>query len=115
MLFLINLDDCDARRTSMRAQLVDLGLSYERIGIDFRQAPRAHIDDWCERCFPGFAFDHGNVSSAEIGCWASHLCAWQALAASQDAVACTVLEDDLALDPALPEAIGMLAARPHSI
>jgi glycosyl transferase family 25 len=112
MLFLINLDDADARRTSMRAQLVDLGLSYERIGIDFRRAPRARIDDWCERHFPGIAFDHGNVSSAEIGCWASHLCAWQALAASEDAATCTVLEDDLALDRALPEAIAVLSRMP---
>ena len=112
MLYLINLDDADARRASMAAQLRKLGLSSQRIGIDFREAGRAQIDTWLERRFPGIAFDHGNVSSAEIGCWVSHLTAWHALASSEDAVACTVLEDDLALDPALPEAMGLLSRAP---
>ncbi len=112
MLFLINLDDADARRMSMRAQLHDVGLSYERIGIDFRRARGPAIDAWIEQRFPGIAFDHGSVSSAEIGCWASHLTAWQALAASEDFAACAVLEDDLVLDRALPEAIEVLVRAP---
>ncbi len=112
MLFLINLDDADERRAAMHAQLADLGLSYTRIGIDFRRTARANVDAWVERRFPGIAFDHRSVSSAEIGCWASHLLAWHALAQSERAVACTVLEDDLVLDQALPDAIGVLASAP---
>jgi len=112
MLYLINLDDADARRASMGAQLVDLGLIYERIGIDFRRAPRASIDAWFERRMPGIAFDHGSVSNAEIGCWASHLTAWHRLACSDDVSACTVLEDDLSLDAALPDAINALTCAP---
>lgn len=112
MLFLINLDDAHARRASMHAQLAGLGLPCERIGIDFRRAPQADIDAWIARQFSGIAFDHGGVSGAEIGCWASHLLAWQALAARDDVAVCTVLEDDLALDPALPEAIDALARAP---
>lgn len=111
MLFLINLDDAHARRTSMHAQLSDAGLAYERIGVDFRHAPRAGIDAWIRQRFSGIVFDHGGVSSAEIGCWASHLTAWQALACS-DAAACTVLEDDLILDAALPKAIDVLTRAP---
>lgn len=111
MLFLINLDDAHARRTSMRAQLSDAGLAYERIGVDFRQAPPADIDAWVKQGFSGIGFDHGGVSGAEIGCWASHLTAWQRLASS-DAAACTVLEDDLVLDAALPEAIDVLTRAP---
>jgi glycosyl transferase, family 25 len=111
MLFLINLHDAHARRASMRAQLVDAGLAYEHIGIDFRRAPRAEIDAWLRQRFSGIAFDHGGVSGAEIGCWASHLIAWQALASS-DAAACTVLEDDLTLGAALPEAIDVLTPAP---
>ena len=111
MLYLINLDDAAARRASMSAQLVDLGLDYERIGIDFRRAPRAGVNAWIERHLPGIAFDHGSVSNAEIGCWVSHLTAWHRLAAS-DAPACTVLEDDLVLDAALPDAIVALACAP---
>jgi GR25 family glycosyltransferase involved in LPS biosynthesis len=111
MLYLINLDDAHARRTAMRTQLAQVGLPFQTIGIDFRRAPRADIDAWISQRFAGIAFDHGSVSGAEIGCWASHLSAWQALASS-DAAACTVLEDDLRLEPALPEAIGALARTP---
>ena len=111
MLFLINLDDAQARRESMSAQLQALGLAHERIGVDFRRSSHAQIDAWIATRFPGLTFDHGDVSTAEIGCWASHLCAWQALAES-DRPACTVLEDDLTLDAALPEVIGMLSREP---
>jgi glycosyl transferase family 25 len=111
MLFLINLDDAHARRASMYAQLDALGLAHERIGVDFRRSSTAQIDMWIAARFPGFSFDHGSVSTAEIGCWASHLCTWQALAASE-AQACTVLEDDLTLDPAFNEALCTLVAEP---
>ncbi len=111
MLFLINLDDAHARRESMCAQLAALGLAHERIGVDFRRSSPAQIDARMAADFPGLTFDHADVSTAEIGCWASHLCAWKALA-NGDAPACTVLEDDLTLDPALPEAIRTLALDP---
>ena len=101
----------EARRTSMQSQLAELGLAYETIGVDFRRARRADIDAWIAQRFSGISFDHRNLSGAEIGCWASHLCAWQALASSAVA-ACTVLEDDLQLDPGLPEAIDALAGKP---
>ena len=114
MIFLINLDDALARRKKMSSQLADLGLACTRIGIDFRRAGRADIDAWIERRFPGMAFDHQRVSGAEIGCWASHLTAWQTLASSEDVTACTVLEDDLVLDAALPEAIAALSRLPSS-
>ena len=112
MLFVVNLDYAVSRRRSMEAQLARLGLAHERIGIDFRGAARSDIDRWIEARFPGLRFVHRSVSSAEIGCWASHLCAWQALAARDDVAACTVLEDDLTLDPRLPEALATLTASP---
>lgn len=112
MLFLINLDDAGVRRARMVSQLHDLGLACERIGVDFRRAPRAAIDAWVDRRFPRVAFDHDSVSGAEIGCWVSHLIAWQTLASSDGVAACTVLEDDLVLDAALPEAIDALSGAP---
>lgn len=112
MLFVVNLDSARDRRASMEAQLNALGLSFRRIGIDFRHASDCQIDAWVDTHFPGLAFDHDNVSSAEIGCWASHLCAWRALVDTPGEPACTVLEDDLTLDPALPEAIAKLSAAP---
>jgi glycosyl transferase family 25 len=112
MLFLINLEDATERRASMTAQLSHLGLAFRRLGVDFRRTPAARIDAWIARRFPGIAFDHASVSTAEIGCWASHLCAWQALARQRQLAACTVLEDDLLLDPGLREAIETLARSP---
>lgn len=110
MLFLINLEAAGERRRHMTAQLESLGLAWRRIGVDFRFRGRDEIDAWVDAHLPGVGFDHGTLSGAEIGCWASHLCAWQALANSPGVAACTVLEDDLILDPALPEAIAVLEA-----
>jgi glycosyl transferase family 25 len=114
MLFVVNLDDAVDRRASIEAQLRRLGLRHERIGVDFRGARKADIDRWIDARFPNLRFVHRSVSSAEIGCWASHLCAWKALADRDDAAACTVLEDDLALDARLPEALGVLAGSPRA-
>ena len=96
----------------MQAQLERHGhVGYERIGIDFRRSTPREIDAWTSARFPSIRFDHRSVSTAEIGCWASHLCAWQALAAS-DTPACTVLEDDLTLDPAFNDAVDTLTREP---
>ena len=112
MLFLINLDEAADRRASMTAQLSALALPFQRIGVDFRRTPPAGIDAWMARRFPGFSFDHGSVSTAEAGCWASHLCAWQALARQRHLPACTVLEDDLKLGTRLRDAIETLTPAP---
>jgi glycosyl transferase family 25 len=113
MLFLINLDEARERREAMQARLAALGLDCRRIGVDLRARTPDEIDAWLGVELPGIAFDHRSVSSAEIGCWASHLLAWRTLAASPQAGACTVLEDDLRLAPALPEAIAALCASPR--
>lgn len=112
MLFVVNLDSAGERRASIAAQLDALGLAWQRIGVDFRGSSDRAIDAWVDTQFPGLRFDHDHVSSAEIGCWVSHLCAWQALADASGEAACTVLEDDLTLDPALPEAIEALSSAP---
>jgi glycosyl transferase family 25 len=114
MLYVVNLEDAVERRTSIEAQLRRLGLGHARIGIDFRGARKADIDRWFEKRFPNLRFVHRCVSSAEIGCWASHLCAWKALAERDDALACTVLEDDLQLDERLPEALATLTRSPRA-
>jgi glycosyl transferase family 25 len=112
MLFLINLDDAAERRARMEAQLRALNLAWQRIGVDLRGRDPAAIDTWVDAHLPGFRFDHASVSSAEIGCWVSHVVAWRALAARDDAKACVVLEDDLALGAGLPQAIAALSQRP---
>lgn len=112
MLFLVNLDSAHERRAAMESRLRRLALDFRRVGVDFRDRDREAIDAWLDAHVPGIAFDHASVSGAEIGCWASHLLAWQALAASPGIAACTVIEDDLVLDPALPAAIATLSKTP---
>ena len=97
MLVLINLDSALARRASMEAQLKAAGLAAERVGIDLRGGcPRSRAGDR-RMAFPAFRFG-GLLSGPEIGCWLSHLTAWQC-AVDARVPACTVIEDDLDLQP----------------
>jgi glycosyl transferase family 25 len=102
MLVLINLDSAYARRASMEAQLTAAGLAAERVGVDLRGVTRAGAREMARRAFPAFRFG-GLLSGPEIGCWLSHLTAWQ-LAVAARAPACTVIEDDLLLQPHFAEA-----------
>jgi len=107
MLTLINLDTAHERRERMAEQLDALGLPYARVGIDLRRTSDAAIDAWLARHLPGIGFDRNELSGAEVGCWVSHVTAWQHLAASA-AHAATVVEDDLLLRPEFADAVGVL-------
>ena len=102
MLVLINLDRAVARRASMEAQLKAAGLAAERVGIDLRGVARARAREMARLAFPAFRFG-GLLSGPEIGCWLSHLTAWHR-AVDARAPACTVIEDDLVLQPHFAEA-----------
>ena len=108
MLVLINLESAVERRDHMVAQLDALALRFERIGIDGRQRPREEIDAWTRRRFGGIEFDRDLLSGAEVGCWLSHLCAWDLLRRRRDLRACTVIEDDLILDRQFAEVAAAL-------
>jgi len=109
MLTLINLESASARRERMTERLDGCGLAFERIGIDFRRRPDQEIAEWTAARFPGFAFDFDTLSGAEIGCWASHLCAWRRLADAPGVAAATVLEDDIVLHAGFADAIDALS------
>lgn len=102
MLVLINLDSALARRASMEAQLKAAGLAAERVGIDLRGLAGTRAQELARIAFPAFRFG-GLLSSPEIGCWLSHLTAWQR-AVDAGVPACTVIEDDLILQPHFAEA-----------
>ncbi len=102
MLILINLESALGRRASMEAQLQAAGLAAERVGIDLRGVARADAREMARRAFPAFRFG-GLLSGPEIGCWLSHLTAWQR-AIEARVPACTVIEDDLVLQPHFAEA-----------
>ncbi|MGB2818889.1 MAG: glycosyltransferase family 25 protein [Burkholderiaceae bacterium] len=102
MLILINLDSALARRAAMEAQLQAAGLAAERVGIDLRGVARDHAREMARLAFPAFRFG-GLLSAPEIGCWLSHLTAWQR-AIDARVPACTVVEDDVVLQPHFAEA-----------
>lgn len=111
MIVVINLDSATERRQRMAAQLDALGLRWARMAYDGRRKPAAEITTFVHQRFPALEFDLDTLSGAEVGCWLSHLMAWHRLVTSTGFSACTVLEDDLALDAGLPAAIGTLTAQ----
>jgi GR25 family glycosyltransferase involved in LPS biosynthesis len=111
MLILVNLASAHERRDVMTAQLAATGLPYERIGVDMRLRSGEEIAAWTAAHFPSFRFDLDTLSGAEIGCWVSHLSAWQRLLAQDRDPACTVIEDDLVLRPDFADAVAALASQ----
>jgi len=110
MLVLINLESAEQRRTVMARQLQALGCPFERVGIDLRGATRAAVENAVRERFPALHFDAKVLSSAEIGCWMSHLVAWQRLLHTE-APAAAVIEDDLRLAPEFAAAVAALQSR----
>ena len=109
MLILINLDTAIERRARMVAQLDAMRLPFARVGIDLRRASPPAIAERLRVEFPMLRFNLRRMSGAEVGCWMSHLTAWQRLRDS-NAPACTVIEDDLILAPAFGGVTTALAA-----
>ena len=112
MLFLINLEAADERRRHMVTQLDALGLEFSRIGFDGRDRPREAIYAWCRENFGSVEFDADRLSGAEMGCWLSHLTAWDRLRGERHAVACAVIEDDIRLAPQFAEVVAELSRAP---
>ena len=108
VLILVNLESAEERRRVMLRQLATIGVEPLRVGIDLRDATHAGVRRWFDTRFQHLGFDHGVLSNAEIGCWASHLTAWWTLLHTDGARACTVLEDDLLLKPGFGAAIAGL-------
>ena len=68
----------------------------------------AEIDAWCRERFGNLTFDFDVLSGAEVGCWLSHLTAWDLLRGRPRETACTVLEDDVLVAPGFAAAIADL-------
>jgi len=111
MLVLINLDSAIERRRAMAQQLDRLHIAFERVGVDLRCVPTAEVDTQIRARFAHLQFDRKTLSNAEIGCWLSHLTAWQRLLAHPQQHSATVIEDDLTLLPGFAEAVARLEQR----
>lgn len=104
----INLDRATERRARIQAQLDQLGLPWTRLAaVDARQLTpeqRAALDE------PAYRRKHGMAPSlGELGCYLSHVEVMRALLASPHEFA-LVLEDDVLLEPELPEVLAALVS-----
>jgi len=95
----------------MGRQLEGFGVDFLRVGVDLRCVAAREVDAQIHACFPGLEFDRTALSNAEIGCWLSHLTAWQRLLQAPGQQSCTVIEDDLRLLPGFARAISTLRER----
>lgn len=109
LTFLINLDTAQDRRDRMYRQLEAAHVAVERIGVDLRNCTNDAIQRWTWTHFPRVFFDLDLLSTAEAGCWASHLTAWRRLLQAPGESACAVIEDDLLLAPGFENALSILA------
>lgn len=93
----INMDRDGDRLSFMKSQLDRLGLPFSRfrgiVGADLPKELRAYFT----------AGEGGFLSVGEIGCYASHLAVYEAIANGGITAPALVLEDDVALPDDLPE------------
>ena len=96
-VFLINLDRSPDRLRRMEAE-------FQRSGLVFRRFPAVDGTKLPERVKRYFCDAADNIISAlypdrigQIGCYASHMCVWQWLAAGELGPSILICEDDLAL------------------
>ena len=108
LTFLINLDSAQNRRRRMHDQLQAAQVKFERIGVDLREFTTDEIKRWTSTHLPQVLFDLDRVSTAEAGCWASHLTAWRGLLRAGNVPSCAVIEDDLILQPGFANALSLL-------
>ena len=103
MVLLINLERSTQRRAQMETRLRDLGLDYQIMpavdGAAHQEALRQTVDA------PAFRWHTGrDALPGEMGCYHSHLQAWQALVDSTHRFL-LVLEDDMVFHPDFARAL----------
>lgn len=103
-IVVINLAADQARWAEVRRQFEQLGLPVERfqavVGRDLTDAQRARLYSPMLNARQY----HKPLQPGEIGCYASHLKVWQRLLDGSDS-RIAVFEDDVDLDPSLPETL----------
>jgi glycosyl transferase, family 25 len=102
---LINLDRSTDRLRNMT-------LEFDRAGVQFERFPAVLGTD-LPRCVRSYFFGSTGerispLGPGEIGCYASHLCLWQRIAAGEYGAAVLVCEDDLRLPVDLPDLIARI-------
>ena len=111
VLHIINLPRSTDRRASIADQVAKLDLPFVFFDAIDGHVPHplcANIDRTQRLAQKGRPFRPG-----EMGCWASHYLLWQHCV--EGGVPIIVLEDDIVLDPRLPEVLQALPALPEDV
>ena len=103
-IFVINLDKEKARMASIDAQLLQLGIDYERISAVYgKELPLQERNQavnkfrwWCAMGRP--------IADAEVGCALSHFSIYQRMIDENISMAC-ILEDDIAISTKSKECV----------
>lgn len=105
LILVINLDRAPERLSKITAQLEKLGLPWERVpAVDGKTLS---MEDQSLLDTDGFGKRHGKSPlPGELGCYVSHVHAFQRFAASTASYA-LILEDDVELRADLPDALKM--------
>ena len=99
-VFVLNLERAPERRRAMLSQVREHALDAEILSaVDGAKIDRASLP-------PG---TRASLSSGEVGCYLSHLCAWQTVV-SRGLDHAIILEDDVIISPALKRAVEEIAA-----
>jgi glycosyl transferase family 25 len=109
LIYVINLDRDTERMASIHANLVRIGLSYERLPAVMGK----DVPDWEKLVdLPAYAWRNrlDMPRAGEVGCTLSHLKALETFLKT-DASWCVVLEDDVEVLPACAEVLRSLAEK----
>lgn len=108
-VFIINLDSSPERFVHAEQQLRALGISAQRFrGVYGKDLTAAEVDA-CYDKSANLQHFRRSLSPGEIGCYLSHRGVWQLMVEQHIEIA-IVLEDDIEVDPRLPQAITQIAA-----
>jgi glycosyl transferase family 25 len=109
LIYVINLDRDTERMASIHANLVRIGLSYERLPAVMGK----DVPDWEKLVdLPAYAWRNrlDMPRAGEVGCTLSHLKAMETFLKT-DAPWCVILEDDVEVLPACAEVLRSLAEK----
>jgi glycosyl transferase, family 25 len=107
-VFVINLDSSPERYRHAEQQLVALGIHAQRFNAVYGKNLTPDEIDFCYDKASNKRHFRRSLSLGELGCYLSHRGIWQ-LMVEQNIAMVVVLEDDIEVDPRLPQAIRQIA------
>lgn len=108
-VFIINLDSSPERYLHAEQQLQALGIQPQRFrGVYGKDLNSAEVDA-CYDKSANLQYFRRSLSPGEIGCYLSHRGVWQMMV-EQNIELAIVLEDDIEVDPRLPQAMTQIAS-----